>query len=166
MQYFEWNMPNTGELWKELKRDAAHLHDIGVTSVWIPPAYKAHEQQDEGYGTYDLYDLGEFDQKGTVRTKYGTKQELQEMIEELHKYQICVYLDAVMNHKAGADYTEKFMARNSVKRQKPSLMRLKDGQDLISRGEESVILLLNGIGIIFPGWIMMCPVKKRVYFRL
>ena len=41
LQYFEWNMPNTGELWKELKRDAAHLHDIGVTSVWIPPAYKA-----------------------------------------------------------------------------------------------------------------------------
>lgn len=118
LQYFEWNMPNTGELWKELKRDAAHLHDIGVTSVWIPPAYKAHEQQDEGYGTYDLYDLGEFDQKGTVRTKYGTKQELQEMIEELHKYQICVYLDAVMNHKAGADYTEKFMAREVCQEQR------------------------------------------------
>lgn len=111
MQYFEWNMPNTGKLWQELKRDARHLHEIGVTSVWIPPAYKAHEQQDEGYGTYDLYDLGEFDQKGTVRTKYGTKQELQAMIDELHKYQISVYLDAVMNHKAGADYTEKFMAR-------------------------------------------------------
>ena len=69
-------------------------------------AYKGHEQADEGYGTYDLYDLGEFDQKGTIRTKYGTKQELQEMIEELHRNQIGVYLDAVMNHKAGADYTE------------------------------------------------------------
>lgn len=111
MQYFEWNLPNTGQLWQELKRDAVHLHEIGVTSVWIPPAYKAHEQQDEGYGTYDLYDLGEFDQKGTVRTKYGTKEELQEMIAELHLNQISVYLDAVMNHKAGADYTEKFMAR-------------------------------------------------------
>lgn len=111
MQYFEWNMPNTGKLWQELKEDASHLREIGVTSVWIPPAYKAHEQQDEGYGTYDLYDLGEFDQKGTVRTKYGTRQELEEMIGELHKNQISVYLDVVMNHKAGADYPERFMAR-------------------------------------------------------
>ncbi len=111
MQYFEWNLPNTGKLWKKLKDDAAHLQQLGITAVWIPPAYKATKQKDEGYGTYDLYDLGEFDQKGTIRTKYGTKQELKEMIEELHKHKINVYLDAVMNHKAAADYTEKFLAR-------------------------------------------------------
>lgn len=111
IQYFEWNIPNDGNFWKQLKEDAKHLNDIGVTSVWIPPAYKGSSQADQGYSCYDLYDLGEFDQKGTVRTKYGTKQELTEAIEELHKYQISVYLDAVMNHKAGADYTEKFMVK-------------------------------------------------------
>lgn len=94
MQYFEWNMPNDGDLWNQLKRDASHLHAIGITAVWIPPAYKALKQDDEGYGTYDLYDLGEFDQKETIRTKYGTKQQLQEMIDELHKNQVGVYLDA------------------------------------------------------------------------
>jgi len=108
MQYFEWNLPNDGKLWTQLKEDAVHLHEIGVTAVWIPPAYKADEQQDEGYATYDLYDLGEFDQKGTVRTKYGTKQELREAIEALHANGIEVYLDAVMNHKCGGDYDEKF----------------------------------------------------------
>ena len=95
MQYFEWNLPNDGNLWKKLKQDAKHLHETGVTAVWIPPAYKADEQQDEGYATYDLYDLGEFDQKNTVRTKYGTKQELVEAIDELHKHGVQVYLDAV-----------------------------------------------------------------------
>ena len=75
MQYFEWNMPNDGDLWNQLKRDASHLHAIGITAVWIPPAYKALKQDDEGYGTYDLYDLGEFDQKETIRTKYGTKHD-------------------------------------------------------------------------------------------
>lgn len=108
MQYFEWNLPNDGNFWKKLKEDAQHLSEIGVTSVWIPPAYKADEQEDEGYATYDLWDLGEFDQKNTVRTKYGTKEELIDAINELHKYQISVYLDAVMNHKAGGEYTEKF----------------------------------------------------------
>lgn len=111
MQYFEWNLPNDGNLWKKLKEDAKHLSEIGVTSVWIPPAYKADQQNNQGYSTYDLFDLGEFDQKGTVRTKYGTKQELKEAIDELHKYEISVYLDAVMNHKAGADFTEKFKVR-------------------------------------------------------
>ncbi len=110
MQYFEWNLPNDGNLWNRLKADAKHLHDIGVTSVWIPPAYKADEQQDEGYATYDLFDLGEFNQKATVRTKYGTKKELKAMIDELHKYRVSVYLDAVMNHKANGDFTEKFQA--------------------------------------------------------
>ena len=108
IQYFEWNLPNDGKLWDRIKNDARHLAEVGITSVWIPPAYKADEQEDEGYATYDLYDLGEFDQKGTIRTKYGTKQELKSMIAELHKYKISVYLDAVMNHKAGADYTENF----------------------------------------------------------
>lgn len=110
MQYFEWKLPNDGMLWKQLKNDAKHLYEIGITAVWIPPAYKADEQQDEGYGTYDLFDLGEFDQKGTVRTKYGTKNELLEAIEELHKNGISVYLDAVMNHKTKGDYTEEFSA--------------------------------------------------------
>lgn len=111
MQYFEWNLPNDGNLWKQLKNDAKHLHEIGITAVWIPPAYKADEQQDEGYATYDLFDLGEFDQSNTIRTKYGTKDELKDMIAELHKYDISVYLDAVMNHKAEGDYTERFMAQ-------------------------------------------------------
>ena len=47
MQYFEWNMPNDGDLWNQLKRDASHLHAIGITAVWIPPAYKALKQDDE-----------------------------------------------------------------------------------------------------------------------
>jgi alpha-amylase len=40
------------------------LSEIGVSAVWIPPAYKGTSVYDVGYGTYDLWDLGEFDQKG------------------------------------------------------------------------------------------------------
>ena len=116
MQYFEWNLPNDGNLWKKLKQDAKHLHETGVTAVWIPPAYKADEQQDEGYATYDLYDLGEFDQKDTVRTKYGTKQELVEAIDELHKHGVQVYLDAVMNHKCGGTIPKSSWLSRSILR--------------------------------------------------
>ncbi len=40
------------------------------------------------------------------------------MIDELHKNQVGVYLDAVMNHKAGADYTEKIHGPGSKPRPK------------------------------------------------
>lgn len=106
MQFFEWNLPNHGNLWKIIKNEASHLHKLGITALWIPPAYKAISQNDEGYAAYDVYDLGEFKQKGTVRTKYGKKRDLKKMIDKLHRYNINVYLDAVMNHKAGADYAE------------------------------------------------------------
>lgn len=85
MQYFEWYLPNDGNHWTRLQNDAANLANKGVTAVWIPPAYKGTSQNDVGYGAYDLYDLGEFNQKGTVRTKYGTKAQLKSAIAELHK---------------------------------------------------------------------------------
>ena len=54
--------------------------------LWLPPAYKgADGAEDSGYTVYDLYDLGEFDQKGSVRTKYGTKDEYVAAIKELKK---------------------------------------------------------------------------------
>ncbi len=111
IQYFEWNLPNTGTFWKQLEQDAPHLAQIGVSAVWLPPAYKGVEQGDVGYGCYDLYDLGEFDQKGTVRTKYGTKKELLQAVDALHAHNICVYPDVVMNHKAGADSKERFQVK-------------------------------------------------------
>ncbi len=111
MQYFEWYLPDDGSLWRKLAEDAQHLSQIGVTAVWVPPAYKAMRPGDVGYATYDLYDFGEFDQKGTVRTKYGTRQELEASIRALHDQSIKVYLDAVLNHKAGADEKETFYAK-------------------------------------------------------
>ena len=111
IQYFEWNLPADKKHWRRLADDAEHLKDIGINAVWIPPATKGTSDLDVGYGAYDLYDLGEFDQKGTVATKYGTKEELITAIEALHEREISVYLDAVMNHKAGADETERFMVQ-------------------------------------------------------
>ena len=76
LQCFEWYMPG-GRLWRDLAADAAGLAASGFTAVWIPPAYKGSAgASDVGYAVYDLFDLGEFDQKGSVPTKYGTKPEL------------------------------------------------------------------------------------------
>ena len=112
MQFFEWYYPNDGTLWKKIRDEAENLKEVGITALWLPPAYKAHNGiNDVGYSAYDLYYLGEFDQKGTIRTKYGTKDEYIEAIKEAHKNHNENYGDVVFNHKAGADDTELVKAR-------------------------------------------------------
>lgn len=111
MQAFEWDTPADGGYYKFLKENAKKIKDAGIDGLWLPPMCKGGGDQDVGYGIYDLWDLGEFDQKGTVRTKYGTKKELLEAIDELHKNEIKVYADVVLNHKGNADFEEEFMAR-------------------------------------------------------
>ena len=63
-----------------------------------------------GYGVYDMYDLGEFDQKGTIRTKYGTKEEYLEAIRAFHTAGIDVFADIVLNHRMGGDELEEITA--------------------------------------------------------
>ncbi|EEB35340.1 cytoplasmic alpha-amylase [Anaerococcus hydrogenalis DSM 7454] len=111
MQAFEWDTPADGGYYKFLKENAKKIKDAGIDALWLPPMCKGGGDQDVGYGIYDLWDLGEFDQKGTVRTKYGTKKELLEAIDELHKNDVKVYADVVLNHKGNADFEEEFMAR-------------------------------------------------------
>lgn len=58
MQYFEWYLPSDGQHWNNLAEDAQHLADLGISHVWMPPAFKATNKDDVGYGVYDLFDLG------------------------------------------------------------------------------------------------------------
>ncbi len=111
MQFFHWYTPTDGGLWRQLAEQATALAEAGITSVWLPPAYKgAAGADDNGYGVYDLFDLGEFDQKGSVRTKYGTRDEYLQAIGAAHAAGIQVYADIVFNHKLGGDQEEEFNA--------------------------------------------------------
>ena len=110
LQGFEWYLPDDGNHYNKLKEMAEHLAEVGFNAIWLPPFCKATGTNDVGYGIYDLYDLGEFDQKGSVRTKYGTKEELKSLIDTLHEKGISVYGDIILNHKAAADEEEVFKA--------------------------------------------------------
>ena len=111
MQYFEWYLPSDSSLWRKAVCDAKNLYENGISAVWLPPAYKGNGGvNDVGYATYDLYDLGEFDQKGSIPTKYGTKDEYLNAINAFHSNNIQVYADIVLDHKIGADSVEKVFA--------------------------------------------------------
>ena len=93
-----------------LERAASHAEELapaGITALWLPPAYKgAGGGHDVGYGVYDMYDLGEFDQKGSVRTKYGTQEQYRARGQGPAAGGVQVYADVVLNHRMGGDAVE------------------------------------------------------------
>ncbi|MEM9155020.1 MAG: alpha-amylase [Cyanobacteria bacterium P01_F01_bin.33] len=111
MQFFHYRYPSGGRLWKQIKAKAAELADRGITAIWFPPPYKGNSGGfDVGYGVYDLFDLGEFNQKNTIPTKYGTRAELEDAISAVKNAGMQVYVDTVFNHKVGGDNTETVRA--------------------------------------------------------
>ncbi|KIY63156.1 glycoside hydrolase family 13 protein [Cylindrobasidium torrendii FP15055 ss-10] len=108
MQAYEWYSEGGGKHWNLLNSKLDEFADMGITAMWLPPPTKASGKDSVGYDIYDLYDLGEFDQKGSVRTKYGTKEELLALTKAAREKGIVSYIDAVLNHRFGADKTERF----------------------------------------------------------
>ncbi len=111
-QAFEWYLPYDHQHWNRMKKHAKELRQMGMDMVWLPPAYKAIEEENPvnraGYGVYDRYDLGEFTQltDDYAATKYGTREEYEKCIQELQKYSMQVLCDIVVNHMFGREEKE------------------------------------------------------------
>jgi glycosidase len=95
LQYF-------GTTWNEIERRIPELAERGYDSLWLPPPFKAGGGTfSVGFDTLDRFDLGDRDQSGTVRTKYGTKADLVSLMRVAHRFGLRVYFDNVMAHNAG-----------------------------------------------------------------
>jgi alpha-amylase len=112
LQAFYWDCPRIEKKafkwWQHVEKQVPLLADVGFTSLWLPPVHKAANLggYSMGYDPYDYYDLGEFDQKGTVPTWFGTKKELLSLIKTAHKHGLSLIADVVINHNSGADEIE------------------------------------------------------------
>jgi alpha-amylase len=112
LQAFHWDCPREDkkefQWWNYVNEKVPSLAEVGFTSLWLPPVHKAANLfgPSMGYDPYDYYDLGEFDQKGTVPTWFGTRKELEALIGNAHKRGLTVIADMVLNHNSGADAQE------------------------------------------------------------
>ena len=93
LQYF-----NTS--YRELADKMPELAEVGYGSLWLPPPTKGSGGLSVGYDCWDPFDLGGKDQRGTVRTRYGTEDDLLYLIEVAHRHGLRVYFDNIMNHRA------------------------------------------------------------------
>ena len=112
LQTFHWDCPREDkkefQWWNYINEQIPALAKAGFTSLWLPPVSKGANLfgPSMGYDPYDYYDLGEFDQKGSIPTWFGTRKELERLIESAHKHKLSVIADIVINHNSGADAQE------------------------------------------------------------
>src|ERR1700733_14299488 len=66
-----------------------YLHDLGVNTLWLTPAWKNTDSDYHGYHAVDFYAVDE---------RMGTMQEYQELVADAHKLGMKVLIDYVVNH--------------------------------------------------------------------
>lgn len=92
LQYFE-------TAWAEIEARLPEIAMVGYDALWLPPPQKGTDGvRDVGFAVFDRFDLGDVHQRGTVATRYGTREELVSMCDATHRHGVRVLFDVVMNH--------------------------------------------------------------------
>lgn len=102
MQAFYWDVTEGGVWWSTLAVKVDEWAADGIDAIWIPPVSKGQSGKfSMGYDPADYFDFGDFDQHGTVQTRFGNREELDNLIEKAHDNNIAVIADMVINHNSG-----------------------------------------------------------------
>ncbi|KQK09466.1 hypothetical protein BRADI_2g48150v3 [Brachypodium distachyon] len=97
-QGFNWESHKSGKWYVELGAKAKELASLGFTIVWSPPP--TDSVSPEGYMPRDLYNLN---------SRYGTIEELKQLVNIFHEAGVKVLGDAVLNHRCA-----QFQNQNGV----------------------------------------------------
>jgi alpha-amylase len=104
MQAFYWDVPAGGTWWQTVETKVQDWSNAGIDAIWLPPASKAQNGPfSMGYDPFDYFDFGEYNQMGSIETRFGSKTELQNLINTAHTAQLSVIADIVINHNSGGD---------------------------------------------------------------
>lgn len=108
--------PGAPAWWDHLAAQANALRRSGFTAVWLPPVTKGKSGAlSIGYDVFDDYDLGAKNQKGSVPTRYGTRQQLQRCAAVMRANGLEVFVDLVDHQRAGGhDFTYRYAGANGA----------------------------------------------------
>lgn len=106
MQGFYWDVPSGGTWYNTMKNQANNLRYMaggkGINRMYFPPPSKSDGGgYSMGYNPYDYYDVGQYNQKGTVETRFGSQAELKNAISTYRSKGIVCMADIVLNHRSG-----------------------------------------------------------------
>ncbi len=76
---------------KGIQEKLSYLKELGVSALWIGPVFKQRQDLDtyHGYGIQNFLD---------VEPRFGTRQDLRDLVDEAHSLGIYIILDIIYNH--------------------------------------------------------------------
>ncbi|KAI6827171.1 glycoside hydrolase, partial [Hortaea werneckii] len=101
------NAPGWGDI-KGITSQLDYLKHLGVDIIWSSPIFKS-PQVDMGYDISDYYDID---------PKYGTLEDVDELIRELKKRDMKLMMDLVVNHSSDQNpwFKESRSSKDNPKR--------------------------------------------------
>ena len=77
---------------KGLASKIGYLKRLGVSAIWISPVFKQRPKDEHSYHGYAIQNFLDVD------PHFGTRQDLQDLVDTAHKQGIYVILDIIFNH--------------------------------------------------------------------
>ncbi len=89
--------PNQGGLFqggnlKGIIRRLDYIRNLGCTAIWLSPVFKNRQEKNDTYHGYGIQDFLEVD------PRFGTKEDLHELVRQAHSRAMYVILDIILNH--------------------------------------------------------------------
>ncbi len=76
---------------KEVRKQLPYLHELGISTIYAAPFFKAKTGSEHGYDVVEAHQIG---------PEIGTMEEFEQLTEELKKYNMGWLQDIVPNHMA------------------------------------------------------------------
>ncbi len=77
---------------KGIIRRLDYIHGLGANCIWLSPVLKNRIEKDDTYHGYGIQDFLEVD------PRFGTKEDLQELVRQAHARNMYVIMDIIINH--------------------------------------------------------------------
>lgn len=78
-----------------ITRHLDYIEELGCTAIWLSPVFENDDSPDPHSGSYHGYAIRNY---LNIDPRFGTKEDLIELVAEAHRRNMRVFLDAVANH--------------------------------------------------------------------
>ena len=115
MQAFYWDVPAGGIWWDNINSKLDSWKAAGITGLWLPVISKGESGPfSMGYDPYDYFDFGQYNQKGTTETRFGSYTELKSLLANAKAKGFKLIADIILNHNSGGDLEANPIAGHST----------------------------------------------------
>jgi len=75
-----------------IMRRLDYIKGLGANTIWLSPIFRNRREKDDSYHGYGIQNFLEVDQR------FGTKEDLRELVKQAHQKGMFIVLDIIINH--------------------------------------------------------------------